>query len=79
MPPKGEGQAYFQVIVTKEVWQPTVLNLALKNMDSILIPDANTPRGGTQVAMYTLQKSSTYQLILLSTGSLIIATSLRNT
>ena len=71
MPPKGEGQAYFQVIVTKEVWQPTVLDLALKNMDSILIPVANTSRGGTQVAMYTLlQKSSTYPLILLSTGSL---------
>ena len=71
MPPKGEGQAYFQVIVTKEVWQPTVLNLALKNMDSILIPVANTSRGGTQVAMYTLlQKSSSYPLILLSTGSL---------
>ena len=71
MPPKGEGQAYFQVIVTKEVWQPTVLDLALKNMDSILIPVANTSRGGTQVAMYTLlQKSSSYPLILLSTGSL---------
>ena len=71
MPPKGEGQAYFQVIVTKEVWQPTVLDLALKNMDSILIPVANTSRGDTQVAMYTLlQKSSTYPLILLSTGSL---------
>ena len=52
MPPKGEGQAYFQVIVTKEVWQPTVLDLALKNMDTILIPVANTSRGGTQVAMH---------------------------
>ena len=72
MPPTGEGQAYFQEIVTKELWQLTVLDLALKNMAV-----ANTSRGGIQVAMYTpLQKSSPYPLILLSTGSLILATKL---
>ena len=71
MPPTGEGQAYFQEIVTKE-HVATVLELALKNMAV-----ANTSRGGIQVAMHTpLQKSSPYPLILLSTGNLILATNL---
>ena len=63
------GQAYFQEIVGGVA---TVLDLALKNMAV-----ANTSRGGIQVAMHTpLQKSSPYPLILLSTGSFILATKL---